>query len=192
MEKRIVEKIKSACPPGQLGYLERLLASNPFRISDLGYFKGNPTLGMLVVDAPVDGFAPGLWLSPKLLNGNDKSALAVFLHELVHAGAFTGGHVRLHHDKTFFAAQAPIMKQFEIELSEEFADYCLSETTERLEEQQPSGLAVFTVMALLAMAFAGFGFYNFSVEQVGLFIGLAAATVFFERARRRAAQRREK
>lgn len=187
MEKRIVEKLKSACPPAQIDCLESLLAGNPFRVADLGYLKGNPTLGMYVDGAPVDGFAPGLWLSPKLLNGSDASALAVFLHELVHAGAFTGGRVRIAHDKAFFAAQAPVLRQFEIELTEEFEAYCLSETPERLEEQQPSGLAVFTVIALLAMAFVGFGFYSFTAEQVGLFIGLAAATVFFERARRRAA-----
>ena len=187
MQKRIIEKLKSACPLGQLEYLESLIARHPFRVADLGYHNGNRTPGMFVAYGEVDGFGPGLWFSPTLLNENDKSALAIFLHELVHAGSFSRGWPRIEHDEVFFATQSPIMQQFEIELTEEFEAYCLSETAERLQEKQPSGLAVFTLIALLAMAFAGFGFYSFSVEQVGLFLALAGATVFLERIRRRAA-----
>ena len=159
---KVLTRMFDECPRARHDDLSQLIERYPFWVADLDGF------------AAADGSALGgyYYYETKqiVIGANVSSPLRVYLHETVHAGAWTGWPM-LQHNEAFSDAVDKAFAFYGIMQCESSRHYCTRDNRERWLGRQESGL---TWVGLSMMLSALFFKYDGSVTNTGLGFLVAA------------------
>jgi len=167
----MLARIVAECPPSRRQELEKILKRRPFEVVDLaaaGVRADNGETARGAYDADTDRLFIDAGLSPR------ESALALYLHEAVHAGVFSAGMRMLQHDARFNRLVDEAFGYFGLVQSAKGRNYNTRDTPERIQARAPGLLALAAVAGIPLALYAKFAGW---VGMTGFFIILGAAVI---------------
>lgn len=126
----MVERMRSVCPTERLAQLDRLIKRYGFYVVD----ELPPDERGRALQGLYDVHEGDIYLSRELLGCGAYNVLGVYLHELTHAGAWSGGRPMLVHDRKFARYAGFAYEAFGIHLGPVMRIYDMHEAVEA--EQQ--------------------------------------------------------
>ena len=168
---RMLARIFAECPLERRQSLEELLQRRPFEVMDLAA-AGVRAAGGEPAGGGYDAASDRLFLHANLPPG--ESVLALYLHEAVHAGVFSGGVRLLHHDARFNRLVDDAFGYFGLVQTAKGRRYCTRDTPERVQSRAPGLLALAAVAGIPLALYAKFAGW---VGMPGFFIILGGAVV---------------